>query len=104
MNSKSLSGRELVEAEVFRKRLENLTTEMAITLGRTSGSIHVTDSKDFSTALFDGDGEQIGFSGWVSFHVASSLLGVESVRAQQLDDIRPGDIFVCNDPYTSGAI
>jgi N-methylhydantoinase B len=99
-----LTGRDLVEAEVFRKRLENLTTEMAITLARTSGSIHVTDSKDFSTALFDVDGEQIGFSGWVSFHVASSLLGVESVRSQNLDDLRPGDIFICNDPYTSGAI
>jgi N-methylhydantoinase B len=100
-----LSGRDLVEAEVFRKRLENLTTEMAITLGRTSGSIHVTESKDFSTALFDADGEQIGFSGWVSFHVASSLLGVEAVRAGHArDDIRPGDIFICNDPYTSGAM
>jgi N-methylhydantoinase B len=104
MTPSDLSGRELVEAEVFRKRLENLTTEMAITLGRTSGSIHVTESKDFSTALFDADGEQIGFSGWVSFHVASSVLGVAAVRdTHELEDIRPGDIYCCNDPYTSGA-
>jgi N-methylhydantoinase B len=104
MTPSELSGRELVEAEVFRKRLENLTTEMAITLGRTSGSIHVTESKDFSTALFDLDGEQIGFSGWVSFHVASSVLGVAAVRdSHPPDDVRPGDIYCCNDPYTSGA-
>ncbi|MFN8217084.1 MAG: hydantoinase B/oxoprolinase family protein [Solirubrobacterales bacterium] len=105
MPESKLSGRDLVEAEVFRKRLENLTTEMAITLGRTSGSVHVTESKDFSTALFDADGNQIGFSGWVSFHVASSILGVEAVRdSHDLDEIRPGDIFCCNDPYTSGAM
>jgi N-methylhydantoinase B len=101
----TLTGRDLVDAEVFRKRLENLTTEMAITLGRTSGSVHVTDSKDFSTALFDADGDQIGFSGWVSFHVASSLLAVRAViDNHDLNDIAPGDIFICNDPYVGGAM
>jgi N-methylhydantoinase B len=98
-------GRELVQAEVFRKRLENVTTEMAITLSRTSGSPSVTEAKDFSTALFDSGGDQIGFSGFVSFHVASSLLGVDAVRAaHDIESIRPGDIFCCNDPYTSGAM
>jgi N-methylhydantoinase B len=94
---------DIIAAEVHRQALENITQEMAITLVRTSGSPAVTDAKDFSTALFDLEGEQIGFSGYVSFHVASSLIGVEAVREYH-SDFAEGDFFICNDPHTSGAI
>jgi N-methylhydantoinase B len=94
---------DIIAAEVHRQALENITKEMATTLVRTSGSPAVTDAKDFSTALFDVDGEHIGFSGYVSFHIASSLIGVEAVRENHTD-FAAGDFFICNDPHTSGAI
>ena len=44
---------DLIDVEVFRQSLANLTEEMAITLKRASGSSIVVDTDDFSTAIFD---------------------------------------------------
>ena len=67
---------DIIDVEVFRKALANLTEEMAITLKRASGSSIVVDTHDFSTAIFDAAGEQLAFSGWVTMHCASSRIGV----------------------------
>jgi N-methylhydantoinase B len=97
---------DIVEVEVFRKALENLTNEMAITLKRASGSTIVVDTHDFSTAIFDAAGEQLAFSGWVTMHCAASYLGVRDTVALYADDpeLRRGDAIIVNDPYTSGAL
>jgi N-methylhydantoinase B len=100
-----MSEKNIIEVEVHRKALYNMSKEMAITLMRTSGSPVVTDAKDFSTCILDANNEQLAFSGYVSFHISTAFLGVEAVlRNYQVEDIRPGDAFMCNDPHTSGAI
>ncbi len=94
-----------ITAEVIRSAFDNITTEMSLVLLRTSGSPVLTESKDFSTVLFDADLNQIGSSGYILLHMASSRRGVEAVaRARVPDDIQPGDAFICNDPHTSGAL
>lgn len=97
---------DLVEVEVFRKALENVTNEMAITLKRASGSTIVVETHDFSTSLFDAEGNQLAFSGWITMHAASSLFGVrETIRHYGADsDLKRGDAIIVNDPYTSGAL
>lgn len=97
---------DLIDVEVYRKALENLTNEMAITLMRASGSSVVVDTRDFCTAIFDERAEQLAFSGWVTLHSASSLMGVQATVAMHRDDpnLAPGDSFIVNDPYTSGAL
>ena len=42
-----------ITAEVIRSAFDNITTEMSLVLLRTSGSPVLTESKDFSTVLFD---------------------------------------------------
>ena len=94
-----------ITAEVIRSAFDNITTEMSLVLLRTSGSPVLTESKDFSTVLFDADLNQIGSSGYILLHMASSRRGVEAVaRARVPHDIKPGDAFICNDPHTSGAL
>jgi N-methylhydantoinase B len=94
-----------ITAEVIRSAFDNITTEMSLVLLRTSGSPVLTESKDFSTVLFDAELNQIGSSGYILLHMASSRLGVEAVaNARVPDDIKPGDAFICNDPHTSGAL
>jgi N-methylhydantoinase B len=96
---------DLIDAEVHQQALRNIAGEMAITLMRTSGSPVVTDGKDFSTCLLDADVEQLAFSGYVTFHISTAVLGVRAVlRNTPVEDIAPGDVFLCNDPHTSGAI
>ncbi|HAD09437.1 MAG TPA: hydantoinase, partial [Porticoccaceae bacterium] len=71
---------------------------------RTSGSPVLTESKDFSTILFDADCNQLGVVGYLLYHLASSRLGVRAIaRARYPDDINPGDAFICNDPHNMGA-
>ena len=94
-----------ITAEVIRSAFDNITTEMSLVLLRTSGSPVLTESKDFSTVLFDDELNQIGSSGYILLHMASSRRGVEAVaRARVPHDIKPGDAFICNDPHTSGAL
>jgi N-methylhydantoinase B len=96
---------DLIDAEVHQQALRNIASEMAITLMRTSGSPVVTDGKDFSTCLLDADVEQLAFSGYVTFHISTAVLGVEAVlRYTPVAEIAPGDVFLCNDPHSSGAI
>jgi N-methylhydantoinase B len=94
-----------VTAEVIGSRIRSIVSEAAITIKRTSGSPVITESQDFSTALFDAAGEHVGYSGYVITHIGSSLVGVQSVmRDFALDELRRGDQFICNCPYTAGAI
>lgn len=96
---------DVIDVEVHGKSVRNIANEMAITLMRTSGSPVVTGAKDFSTCILDAKVEQIAFSGFVTFHVSTAVLGVEAVlRHTPVEDVRPGDAFMCNDPHTSGAI
>jgi len=96
---------DVIDIEVHGKSIRNVANEMAITLMRTSGSPVVTDAKDFSTCILDAKVQQIAFSGFVTFHISTAVLGVEAVlRNTPIEEVRPGDAFMCNDPHTSGAI
>src|SRR5262249_52295180 len=95
---------DVIEVEVHRKALVNLTNEMAITLVRTSGSPIVTQSMDFSTCLMDTTPEHLSFSAYVLVHLASSLLGTQAINDLVVPgDLRPGDGWVANAPHSAGA-
>jgi N-methylhydantoinase B len=105
MSTTKTSSFELIDVEVHQKSIRNIASEMAITLMRTSGSPVVTEAKDFSTCILDGRVEQLAFSGYVTFHMATAVPGVEAVlRNIPAEEIAPGDAFICNDPHSSGAI
>jgi N-methylhydantoinase B len=103
--SSTVSGYDVISAEVHRKALENLTNEMAITLLRTSGSPSVVEGKDFATCILDTTPEHLAFSAYVLVHMGSSLIGARNiVELGRIDDLRPGDGWVLNDPHTAGAL
>ncbi|MGH2761675.1 MAG: hydantoinase B/oxoprolinase family protein [Thermoleophilaceae bacterium] len=105
MSTHAATEYDLIDIEVHQKSIRNIANEMAITLMRTSGSPVVTDAKDFSTCILDSNVEQLAFSGFVTFHISTAVLGAQAVIDRyDTDDIRPGDAFMCNDPHTSGAI
>jgi N-methylhydantoinase B len=94
-----------VTAEVIRMGLEEIVEEMATVLTRTSGSPALTEAQDFSTALFDARGEHIAYSGYVTLHMASSLLAVQSLLAEvPAEQMSPGDAWLSNDPHVTGAM
>ena len=99
------AGLDIIDVEVHSKSIRNMANEMAITLMRTSGSPVVTEALDFSTCILDRNVEQLAFAGFVTFHISTAIGGVKAVlRDHAIEDLRPGDGFLCNDPHTSGAI
>lgn len=96
---------DVVTAEVHRKAIENLTKEMALAMVRTSTSPVVYEAKDFSTCFFDTVPDQLGFSGYVLFHIGSSRGGVRKImELGGVGDLKPGDGYITNDPRAGGAM
>jgi len=87
--------------DVIWPRLVAATDEMATTLFRTAFSHDVIEVHDMSTGLFDDRGNLISQSrhGATGHVGAMPMLGKSLVRTFPIETIRPGDIFISNDPW-----
>ena len=90
--------------EVYRNGLDSLVDEMALTVMRTAYSGIVKDALDYSTAFCDREGRVIAQGLTIVLHLGSFPVPVASIMAKYGDTIAPGDIYILNDPYTSGGI
>ena len=88
--------------ELFRNAIFAIADEMALTVCRTTYSGVLRDNMDFSTALTDADGRLIAQGLTLPGHLGSVPTAIESVLRHFGDDMRPGDIFVMNDPFDGG--
>lgn len=91
---------EPVTAEVIRRRLYNIAEEMGTAMIRTSGNPIISEAVDFSTFIADANGEIASWSPYLPIHSAPAREAVEHIRNTFSEgDIRPGDQFICNDPF-----
>jgi N-methylhydantoinase B len=88
--------------ELFRNALLSVADEMALTIHRTTYSAVLRDNLDYSTGFFDAQGRMIaqGFS--LPSHLGSMPTALAAVRARFEGQIRPGDVYALNDPFTGG--
>ena len=92
-----------IRAEVVARHLLASAEEMAATLMRTAFSPNIKERADCSTAIFDASGQVVALAQRVPIHLGSMVGAVDEIRARFGDDeIRPGDMFVANDPYNGG--
>src|SRR5690606_7111765 len=75
---------------------------MGQTLIRSAFSPNIKERRDCSTALFDARGRVIAQAEHIPIHLGSLLGVVAAVRERFGGDIRPGDVFMANDPYSGG--
>lgn len=93
-----------VTLEVIRMRLDNIVEEMGIAMIRSSGSPVITEARDYNTALFDAEGRFFSYSDAVQVHIGSGGVAVGNlIAAIGLNQFRPGDVFISNDPHTAGS-
>jgi N-methylhydantoinase B len=88
-----------ITVSVIQHRLHAIVAEMGEAMLRTSYSQILNSSRDFSTAICDPGGRLIAQAEHVPIHVGALPWAVASVRAFFGDTIRPGDVFLLNDPY-----
>ena len=87
--------------EVVRNGLDSMVDEMAITVMRTAYSGVVRDALDYSTAFCAADGQGIAQGLTIMLHLGSFPAAINSVLTKFDNRIKPGDVFILNDPYTS---
>ena len=93
-----------IDLEVLRSRLEAIGDQACLAVEHTAVSPAVTESKDYSVTLLDQDGNLVHGSGAVVFHFGAATHSVRSTIARYGDAIRPGDVYLANDPHNGGGL
>ncbi len=93
-----------VQLEIIRGALIAAAEEMSVTIWRTSRSTVVREMLDFSTQIFDGDGNAVAQAARIPVHLNSMSVCLDRIVADfiPLEDWRPGDVILTNDPYCGG--
>jgi N-methylhydantoinase B len=89
-----------IRLEVFKNLLRGISDEMGVTLCRTSFSPNIKERRDFSCALFDGQGRMIAQAAHIPVHLGAMPMSV--LHAIQRVEMEPGDSVLVNDPYGGG--
>ena len=96
------SASDPVTLQIVANALQSIADEMATTIIRTAHSTVVRDGMDFSSALCDARGETVAQAVSVPFHLGSIPTAMESLLGHYGDRVRPGDVFIMNDPFDGG--
>jgi N-methylhydantoinase B len=93
-----------ITLEVVREALSSIVREMRVNLVRTSYSSIIYEGEDFSCVLMNASAEIVAMSAGQDhpLHIVPIAWSMRAVREKFGDDIRPGDVFLHNDPYTGG--
>lgn len=93
-----------VLVEVVGSALSTIVEEMSETLVKAAYSPNIKERRDCTASLFDAEGQAIAQDeGGSPLHLGSLMGIVASLRERyDLRQIRPGDVFIGNDPYTGG--
>ena len=89
---------------VVEHRLESIAQEMTEAMLRTAMSQILNSSRDFSTAILDGDCQLVAQGEGIPVHISALPGGrPQLVRDYFGEDIHDGDLFILNDPYFGGS-
>jgi N-methylhydantoinase B len=91
-----------ITLEVVKNALSSVADEMALVLMRSAYSPVVRDSMDYSTALCDRHGQVIAQGLTLAVQLGAFPDAMRHLKAQYAGNMRPGDIFIMNDPYGAG--
>jgi len=91
-----------VTLEIFNNLFMSVAEQMGIVLRNTSQSVNIKERLDFSCAIFDQDGNLVANAPHVPVHLGSMDSSVRVV-IESGQKIRPGDVFVQNNPYNGGS-
>ncbi len=88
--------------EIFNNLFRSIAEQMGITLQNTSSSVNIKERLDFSCAIFDQQGQLVANAPHIPVHLGSMSESVESLINRHSDTLKPGDVYVLNNPYNGG--
>jgi N-methylhydantoinase B len=96
---------DLVTSEVIKSALLYASEEMGIAVRNSAYSPNIKERLDHSCALFDREANLIAQAEHIPVHLGSLPWGLRRMLAQierEGDAVAPGDMWVANDPYSTG--
>ncbi|GIZ52164.1 hydantoinase B/oxoprolinase family protein [Noviherbaspirillum aridicola] len=91
-----------VMLETFNSLFMSIAEQMGLRLQNTASSVNIKERLDFSCAIFDGDGSLIANAPHMPVHLGSMGESIRSVIDANRGTMKPGDVFMLNDPYHGG--
>jgi N-methylhydantoinase B len=89
-----------IELAIFKSTFHSIAEEMGAALRRTAFSPNIKERRDYSSALFDHDGNIIAMGDDMPVHLGSMPMSVRAVLNKLT--LESGDIAILNDPYDGG--
>jgi 5-oxoprolinase (ATP-hydrolysing) len=100
--SKILSNPDPVMLEIFNNLFMAIAEQMGFTLQKTSYSVNIKERLDFSCAIFDRHGQLVANAPHIPVHLGSMGDSIQSLITAKQDTLKPGDVYVLNNPYNGG--
>ena len=91
-----------VMLEIFNNLFRSIAEQMGTTLQKTSYSVNIKERLDFSCAIFDRQGQLVANAPHIPVHLGSMSESVRSLIDACGDILKPGDVYVLNNPYNGG--
>ena len=93
-----------ITVEVIRNLFISAAEEMKINLARTAYNPVVFEMYDFAVGIFDAEANMIAQAPGLPVFLGTLRENVKIVTEDigGLENFRPGDIYLMNDPYTAG--
>jgi N-methylhydantoinase B len=93
-------ARDPIELEVFKHLFHSIAEEMGAALRRTAFSPNIKERRDYSCAVFTGNGDVLAMGDHMPVHLGSMPMSVHAAITQL--DLAPGDVAMLNDPFQGG--
>jgi 5-oxoprolinase (ATP-hydrolysing) len=91
-----------VRLEIFNNLFMSIAEQMGYRLQSTAHSVNVKERLDFSCAIFDVEGNLVVNAPHIPVHLGSMGESVKEVIKDRRGEMKPGEVYVLNDPYHGG--
>ena len=91
-----------VTVQVIGNALLSIADEVGAVLRQASYSTNIKERSDCSTAVFNADGRLVAQAEHIPIHMGSMKGAVDRLLENPDTLMRPGDVFITNDPYSGG--
>jgi 5-oxoprolinase (ATP-hydrolysing) len=95
-------GADPVMLEIFNNLFMSVAEQMGVRLQSTAHSVNIKERLDFSCAIFDAAGQLIANAPHMPVHLGSMGESIRMVISRNRGSMKPGDVFMLNDPYHGG--
>src|SRR5262249_53003876 len=84
-------------------KFDGIANEMQLSLLKSAFSPVVKETMDCSAALFTPEGETLAQATAIPLHLSIQMFSLRAILDEYpTETMRPGDIYVVNDPYAGG--